>query len=726
MKYRDVFISYKSEEFREAEWVRTLLENEGISCWMAPMCIPGGSNYAQVIPQAIRECTVFVLILSEKAQESLWVPRELDQAINAGKEIMPFVIENCALNDAFGFYLANVQRYDAFLDKAGVLNQMISDIKKIVQKKLPEMNPTPKQYPVQKKWNLNEGMCFDRGYISDYMVTNEQTGEAVIDYPFVLIVDQVIYDSYDIEPVLQLIEQLDAKLFIIAEDFGETAVNAMLTKKFNSRMEIVAVKAPSYGERRKEILHDIAILTGGKIISEESELRNVTMNSLGCVECIVVRKDMSLIIGGMGDAQKVADRIEQIRKAMKKTHSSFDKEKMLERIENLSKGMAGGGANRITNSEAVTMKYPNGTYVGMMKKGVPHGKGKMEYISGEVYEGDWLEGEIHGRGVFTFLDGEIHEGEFRNNCIYGQGIRKYTDGSNYEGNWEDGKKSGHGVQHSKEGNVFNGEWRDDQFIAGKAFIKYEDGSVYEGNWKDNQQNGKGIYYAANGNIFDGEWRNHQFLSGNCVLKYRDGRSYSGGFRDGNYNGKGTLKMPDGSGYEGDWVNGIRCGEGKSWWSDGGVYEGHWENDIANGYGVRSRGNIRYEGQWKDGKRHGHGTFTYSQGDKHECEWVNGEPWGYGTYTYKDGSSCTGYFKKDVLWSGVGTIKYQNGEVYTGKVENGMRHGDGLLIMENGTQIRGSFEKGEPHGKAVYTDEEGKQFNCKYNHGKIVPFSMKKI
>ncbi len=160
MEKKDVFISYKSEEFDEASWVKSTLEHNGISCWMAPMSIPGGSSYAVEIPAAIRQCEVFVLILSEQSQLSKWVPRELDQAINEAKVIMPFMLENCQLKDDFNFYLTNVQRYEAYKSKSKTIEKMIREIKAILQKKdeeekcsenLPETPPQlpPEETPVQ-------------------------------------------------------------------------------------------------------------------------------------------------------------------------------------------------------------------------------------------------------------------------------------------------------------------------------------------------------------------------------------------------------------------------------------------------------------------------------------------------------------------------------------------------------------------------------------------------
>lgn len=129
----DVFISYKAEEYSEANWVKTTLETNGISCWMAPMSIPGGSNYAVEIPRAIRAAKAFVLILSEKSQLSKWVPRELDQAINESKTILPFMLENCPLRDDFVFYLSNVQRYAAYENKTVALEKMINQIRAIIE-----------------------------------------------------------------------------------------------------------------------------------------------------------------------------------------------------------------------------------------------------------------------------------------------------------------------------------------------------------------------------------------------------------------------------------------------------------------------------------------------------------------------------------------------------------------------------------------------------------------
>ena len=132
MAGQSVFISYNTAELEEASWVKSVLENNGISCWMAPTSIPGGSSYAAEISGAIRNAKVFVLILSSKAQASKWVTKEVDCAINEGKIILPFMLENCTLKDDFNFYLTNVQRYAAYENKVAAIEKMIREIKAVI------------------------------------------------------------------------------------------------------------------------------------------------------------------------------------------------------------------------------------------------------------------------------------------------------------------------------------------------------------------------------------------------------------------------------------------------------------------------------------------------------------------------------------------------------------------------------------------------------------------
>lgn len=137
------FISYRSNEIAEACWVKQALEMNGISCWMAPDSIAGGANYASEVPKAIRACDIFILILSKGAQESKWVPKEVDLAINESKRILPFDIDNAPLNDSFSLYLSNIQRYAAYEDKQKAMGTMISDILKMPSDNQPQVPKKP-------------------------------------------------------------------------------------------------------------------------------------------------------------------------------------------------------------------------------------------------------------------------------------------------------------------------------------------------------------------------------------------------------------------------------------------------------------------------------------------------------------------------------------------------------------------------------------------------------
>ena len=155
---KEIFISYSSNDLQQAETVRNVLEKNGLSCWMAPRDIPGGSNYTKEIPIAIRNCKVFVLVLSESAQSSHWVLKELDSAVNCGKVILPFMLEDCSLNDEFNFLLTGAQRYAAYQKKAEAMETLIGRIRGILDasssgvepKEVPEETPIVQPMPAPK------------------------------------------------------------------------------------------------------------------------------------------------------------------------------------------------------------------------------------------------------------------------------------------------------------------------------------------------------------------------------------------------------------------------------------------------------------------------------------------------------------------------------------------------------------------------------------------------
>ena len=187
-----------------------------------------------------------------------------------------------------------------------------------------------------------EGMQFDRGYISPYMVTDTDKMEAVIDEALLLITDKKISNIQDILPLLEQILQAGKKLVIIAEDIEGEALSTLLVNKIRGTFTCVAVKAPGFGDRRKEMLTDIAILTGGEVISADLglELKDTTMEQLGRARQVKVNKDNTIIVGGEGDAAEIKNRINQIKSAIEITTSDFDREKLQERLAKLSGGVA--------------------------------------------------------------------------------------------------------------------------------------------------------------------------------------------------------------------------------------------------------------------------------------------------------------------------------------------------------------------------------------------------
>ena len=190
--------------------------------------------------------------------------------------------------------------------------------------------------------DLVEGMQFDRGYVSAYMATDMDKMEANLDDPYILITDKKIANIQEILPLLEQIVQAGARLLIIAEDIEGEALTTLIVNKLRGTFNVVAVKAPGYGDRRKEMLKDIATLTGGQVISEElgMELKDTTMDQLGRAKSVKVQKENTVIVDGMGDKNAIADRVAQIKAQIEETTSDFDREKLQERLAKLAGGVA--------------------------------------------------------------------------------------------------------------------------------------------------------------------------------------------------------------------------------------------------------------------------------------------------------------------------------------------------------------------------------------------------
>ncbi|MBR3483485.1 MAG: chaperonin GroEL [Lachnospiraceae bacterium] len=208
---------------------------------------------------------------------------------------------------------------------------------------------------MQTEIDLVEGMQFDRGYLSAYMCTDMEKMEATLSDPYVLITDKKISNIQDLLPLLEQIVQSGARLLIIAEDIEGEALTTLIVNKLRGTFNVVAVKAPGYGDRRKEMLKDIAILTNGEVISDELglDLKEVTMEQLGRAKSVKVTKDNTTIVDGAGSQKKIKERIAQIQAQMEATTSDFDKEKLQERLAKLSGGV---GVIRVGAATEAEMK----------------------------------------------------------------------------------------------------------------------------------------------------------------------------------------------------------------------------------------------------------------------------------------------------------------------------------------------------------------------------------
>ncbi|MDD6058575.1 MAG: chaperonin GroEL [Clostridiales bacterium] len=195
---------------------------------------------------------------------------------------------------------------------------------------------------MQTELDLVEGMQFDRGYVSAYMCTDMDKMEAVLDDPYILITDKKISNIQELLPLLEQIVQSGARLLIVAEDVEGEALTTLIVNKLRGTFNVVAVKAPGYGDRRKAMLEDIAILTGGQVISSDLglELKDVTLDQLGRAKSVKIQKENTVIVDGAGDKDAIASRVNQIRAQIEETTSEFDKEKLQERLAKLAGGVA--------------------------------------------------------------------------------------------------------------------------------------------------------------------------------------------------------------------------------------------------------------------------------------------------------------------------------------------------------------------------------------------------
>lgn len=235
---------------------------------------------------------------------------------------------------------ADIARVAAISSADEEVGQMVADAMEKVSKD--GVITIEESKTMKTELDLVEGMQFDRGYVSAYMATDMEKMEAVLDDPYILITDKKISNIQEILPLLEQLVQSGSKLLIIAEDIEGEALTTLIVNKLRGTFTVVGVKAPGYGDRRKEMLKDIAILTGGTVISEELglELKDTTMEQLGRAKSVKVQKENTIIVDGCGDKKAIADRVAQIKAQIEETTSDFDREKLQERLAKMAGGVA--------------------------------------------------------------------------------------------------------------------------------------------------------------------------------------------------------------------------------------------------------------------------------------------------------------------------------------------------------------------------------------------------
>ena len=235
---------------------------------------------------------------------------------------------------------ADIARVAAISSADDEVGQMVADAMEKVSKD--GVITIEESKTMKTELDLVEGMQFDRGYLSAYMCTDMDKMEANLDDPYVLITDKKISNIQELLPLLEQVVKMGARLLIIAEDVEGEALTTLIVNKLRGTFNVVAVKAPGYGDRRKEMLQDIAILTGGTVISEELglDLKDTTMDQLGRAKSVKVQKENTIIVDGLGEKNEISDRIAQIKAQIEETTSDFDREKLQERLAKLSGGVA--------------------------------------------------------------------------------------------------------------------------------------------------------------------------------------------------------------------------------------------------------------------------------------------------------------------------------------------------------------------------------------------------
>ena len=411
----DVFISYSSKEYETANIVRQSLKSNEIKCWMAPESIPVGSNYSREIPKGIRESHIFLLILSSSSQDSIWVSREIDQAINERKTIIPFQIEDFKLNDSFNFYLSQVQRIAAFSELQESLNKLVDKIKAIVNVensnnlktvKEERKKETKKEEKTQKK---NNRTIYDNGDIYEgELVNGKKNGKGKMEYT-----NGDVYEG-------------------LFKDDLKIGKGKMIYANGNIYEGFFAKDRPSGKGKLK--IKNIGVYEG--------EFYEGKFNGKG-----ILKTDKNTIKEGMWKEDNLIGRLKYMDEdGIFWANCTYDEEYGIYKL--------------------IWENDNSSFYEGQMKYGLYNGRGKYIYSNGDCYEGEWKNNERDGKGKYVYSDGTYYEGEWKSNITEGKGKKVYSSGNYYEGEWKKGKKDGKGKYIFKDGSYREGEFKENKFLNG--------------------------------------------------------------------------------------------------------------------------------------------------------------------------------------------------------------------------------------------------------------------
>ena len=508
----DVFISYSSLEAEEAYTVNGILQKNGITTWMAPGSIPPGSNYTIEIPKAIRNCTVFLLLLSEKAQNSIWVSAEVENAFKNGKIILPLQIEKCLLRDEFDFLLSRSQRIEAFEKKSDAMNNLVTIIKAIVGSKAPTVGsktdyagqiPKADSTPITAK---PAAPASPKVPIADRFISEELEAK----------VRTANENSRRLKEKLRLFDEKDDEIRQKLVQFD------VLSAEFDKKLQNFRLRDSLISKTPAEtIKYDNGDVWSG----------NYDANGRKTGICTYKWTSGGEYHGDYLDGKRTGFGIQKWASGT------------VYEGEYLDACLDGIGRNTWNDGDV---------YLGLYKNDKRNGFGKYVWLSGSVYIGDYTENKRTGLGIETSADGTEYRGEFLDGKEEGLG-KTSTKERVYTGDFKNGKKTGLGIFEWSNGDSLEGEY-ENNFLNGVGIYKWKSGTVYigdyvkgkrtglgryiwsngsrhDGHFEDGKRIGKGTYFL-NDRIIDGIWKDDRIfeatefdLEGNVVAEYKNGTRY---------------------------------------------------------------------------------------------------------------------------------------------------------------------------------------------------------